>query len=153
MTMNSIGRRTRTATLAALVAMAAVGVVTPTPVAAAAAGVDPGEVELTLAPGASATFATNVTTALVAPNPDIVFLADTTGSMDPALANVRNNVPALMADIRAAQPTARFAVAEYKEQRDGARVFTVNTPLTTAEGDVVAGTQQWLYNVGGGGRP
>lgn len=146
-------RRVRTATLAAIVALGAVAVAVPTPVAAAAVGVDPGSVELTLAPGAAATFAANVTTPAVAPAPDIVFLADTTGSMDPALANVRNNLPAIMADVRAAQPNARFGVAEYKEERDGPRVFSVNTNLTDDDDLVIAGAQQWLYTVGGGGQP
>jgi hypothetical protein len=143
----------RAAVLAAAVAIAAIGVAVPAPLAAAVVGVDPSTVELTLAPGASSSFAANVTTPVVAPNPDIVFLADTTGSMDPALANVRNNLRSIMTEVRAAQPTARFGVAEYKELRDGARVFRVDSPLTDDENAVIDGAQQWLYNVGGGGQP
>jgi len=150
---NSRRRRVRTATLAAAVALVATGVAVPAPVAAAVVGVDPGAVELTLAPGASSTFAANVTTPAVAPSPDVVFLADTTGSMNPALANVRNNLPSIMADVRAAQPNARFGVAEYKEQVDAGRAFRVNTNLTSEDNAVVAGAQQWLYDAGGGGNP
>jgi hypothetical protein len=145
--------RKRRTVLAAAILLTAVGVVVPTRLAAAVAGVDPATVELTLAAGASATFAANLTTPVIAPDPDIVFLADTTGSMDPALANVRNNLPSIMAEVRAAQPNARFGIAEYKEQRDGPRVFSVNAPLTTEDDAVVAGAQDWLYNVGGGGQP
>lgn len=145
--------RKRRTVLAAAILLTAVGVVVPTRLAAAVAGVDPATVELTLAAGASSTFTANLTTPVIAPDPDIVFLADTTGSMDPALANVRNNLPSIMAEVRAAQPNARFGIAEYKEQRDGPRVFRVNTPLTTEDDAVVAGAQDWLYGVGGGGQP
>lgn len=146
--------RSRAALLAAAaVAIAAVGVAAPAPLAAAAVGVDPGRVDLTIAPGASASFTANVTTPAFAPDPDIVFLADTTGSMDPALANVRNNLPSIIDQVRAVQPAARFGVAEYKEQRDGARVFRVDAALTDNRTTAVNGAQQWLYNVGGGGQP
>ena len=146
--------RSRAALLAAAaVAIAAVGVAVPAPLAAAAAGVDPSAVELTLAAGERSTFAATVTTPAVAPDPDIVFLADTTGSMDPALANVRNALPSIMDDVRAAQPTAHFGVAEYKEQRDGDRMFRVDTAMTDDADSVVAGAQRWLYDVGGGGQP
>ena len=145
--------RKRIAVFAAAVTITAVGVAVPAPLAAAVAGVDPSAVELTLAPGASSAFSANVTTPAVVPDPDIVFLADTTGSMDPALANVRNNLPAIIDDIRAVQPSARFGVAEYKEQFDGDRVFRVDAPLTDDKAAAVNGAQQWLYNVGGGGQP
>jgi hypothetical protein len=140
-------KRVRIALLAA--ALTTVGVAIPVPVAAA---VDPGAVELTVAPGASSTFAANVTTPVVTPDPDIVFLADTTGSMNPALANVRNNIPTIMSDVLAVQPNSRFGVAEYKEQADS-RVFGVNTNLTGDQAAVVNGAHQWLITAGGGGHP
>jgi hypothetical protein len=145
--------RKRRTVLAAAILLTAIGVAVPTRLAAAVAGVDPATVDLTLAAGASSTFAAQVTTPVIAPEPDIVFLADTTGSMDPALANVRNNLPSIMDEVRAAQPNARFGIAAYKEQRDGPRVFRVNTPLTDDEPAVTAGAQQWLFDVGGGGSP
>ena len=139
--------------LLAVVVCATLCVAVPAPLAAAEPGVSPGAVEVTLRPGGRTMIPTTVTAPVVVPDPDIVFLADTTGSMDPALANVRNALPSIMAKIGAAAPTARFAVAEYKEQRDGARVFGVNTALTADRTQVVTGAQQWLYNVGGGGNP
>ena len=145
--------RRRSLVLTAAIVLTTVGITVPFRQAAATAGIDPAAVELTLAAGASATFAARLTTPVVAPAPDIVFLADTTGSMDPALANVRNNLPAIMAEVRAAQPDARFGVAAYKEESDGPRVFRVNTPLTAEDDAVVSGAQQWLYDVGGGGQP
>lgn len=145
--------RRRSLVLTAAIVLTTAGVTVPFRQAAATAGVDPAAVELTLAAGASATFAAHLTTPAVPPAPDIVFLADTTGSMDPALANVRNNLPSIMAEVRAAQPNARFGVAEYKEQADGPRVFRVNTPVTDEDAAVLNGAQEWLYNVGGGGQP
>jgi Calx-beta domain/von Willebrand factor type A domain len=151
--MASVKRRAALLTVVA-VAIATVSVTAPAPQAAAAvAGVDPARAELTLAPGATGSVAANVTTPAVAPNPDIVFLADTTGSMDPALANVRNRLPSIIDEVRAAQPTARFGAAEYKERADGNRVFRVDAGLTEDKNTAVNGAQQWLYNVGGGGQP
>lgn len=123
------------------------------PAVARAAGVDPAAIVLTLAPGASSSLSVSVRTPVVPPRPDIVILGDTTGSMDPVLANVRTNVGALIDRVRASQPSARFGVAEYKEQRDGNRVFTIQTPLTDDADAVKAGVQSMINTVGGGGQP
>ncbi len=56
---------------------------------ALAAGVDPSSVSTTLASGASTTITKTVHTPAVPPKVDIVFLADTTGSMGSAIANVQ----------------------------------------------------------------
>jgi hypothetical protein len=143
----------RALSLATTAVLALIMVAVAPGTAAAAAGVDPSTIELSLDPGQSATVATKVTTPEVAPRPDIILLGDTTGGMDPALANVRNNIRNIMDRVRASQPDARFGVAEYKEQRDGPRVFRVNTPLTNDDAAVADGTHRWLYDVGGGGAP
>jgi hypothetical protein len=137
---------------AGVVALTAVGLNVFAPQAAAAPGVNPNNVELTLGAGESQTIAATVTTPPVPPNPDIVFLADTTGSMQPVLANVSQNIRRIVSEIHAAQPTARFAVTEYKENRN-TRAFHVNTPLTADENQVATGVSDWLINVGGGGAP
>ena len=59
--------------------------------AAPAAGVDPSTVDVTLLPGHSTTITKNVTTSPIPANPDLVLLADTTGSMGPAIDNVKEN--------------------------------------------------------------
>lgn len=147
-------RMFRVGWLAGMVAITATAALAgPVPAATTAVGVDPAAVSLQLAAGETATIATTVTTPLVAPRPDIVFLADTTGSMDPALANVSNNLRAIVDEVRRSQPDARFAVASYKEQRDGPRAFMVDTPFTGDVNEVQNGVNQWLYNVGGGGQP
>lgn len=71
-------------------------------------GVDPGSVTINLDPGQSADVTKTVHTSPVPPNPDIVFLADTTGSMFGEIANVKSNVASVMADVQAAEPTAQF---------------------------------------------
>lgn len=135
-----------------VVALTAVGLSVFAPQAAAVPGVNPNSVELTLGAGERETIAATVTTPPVPPNPDIVFLADTTGSMRPVLANVSQNIRRITSEVRAAQPTTRFAVTEYKENRND-RSFHVNTPLTTDEGEVAAGVKDWLLHAGGGGAP
>lgn len=135
-----------------VVALTALGLSVFAPQAAAAPGVNPNSVELTLGAGESQTIDATVTTPTVPPNPDIVFLADTTGSMKPVLANVSQNIRRITSEIRAAQPTAQFAVAEYKEERN-ARSFHVNTQRTADEGLVETGVRDWLLHVGGGGAP
>ncbi|WP_410790432.1 Calx-beta domain-containing protein [Kribbella sp. C-35] len=130
-----------------------VGVGVAAPSAAHADGVDPATLELTLAPGQSAAAAVHVTTPQVPPRPDIMILGDTTGSLDPVVANVRNNIDALIDHVRASQPTARFGVAGYKEQVNSDKVFTVYTPLTDDANAVRAGADNMAHDVFGGGAP
>jgi len=122
-----------------------------TPVAVAAAappGVDPATVDLTLSAGQSTTVTKHVTTSAVPPNPDLVLLADTTGSMGGAIANVRANADAITSDVLAAQPTAQFGVAEYKDFTDSVP-FKVNQGITGNTAAVQAGIDQWLASGGG----
>lgn len=124
----------------------------PAAVAAAAPpGVDPATVDLTLAAGESATVTKHVTTSPVPPNPDLVLLADTTGSMGSAIANVRANADAITGDVLAAQPTAEFGVAEYKDFVDSVP-FRVNQGITADTTAVKAGIAQWAA-AGGGDLP
>lgn len=132
---------------------ALVGVTSAAPGAEPAGGVDPANVELTLGPGQSATVAKHVTTPAVAPRPDIVILGDTTGSMDPVVANVRNNIDTIINRVRESQPTARFAIAGYKEIVNGDKVFTVYTPLTDEAAAVRGGLGTMSHDVFGGGAP
>jgi len=116
--------------------------------ASAAPGVEPSDVTLTLGPGGSADINKVVHTPPIPPNPDLVFIADTTGSMGGAIANVRTNAAAILAEVSAAQPTARFAVAEYKDFTD-ATPFRVNQGLTDDDSAVQAGIDQWVASGGG----
>lgn len=116
---------------------------------AAPAGVNPSTVDVTLLPGQSTTIAKSVTTSAIPPNPDLVMLADTTGSMGPAIDNVKTNASAVTNAVLAGQPTAQFGVAEYKDESDGAGLFHVDQDITADTGAVQAGINQWT--AGGGG--
>ncbi|MFC9694449.1 Calx-beta domain-containing protein [Kribbella sp. NPDC056951] len=143
----------RTLAVAAAVLATTLGVPAGAAAAPPTGSVDPATVELTLSPGQSAAIAAHATTPTVLPRPDIVILGDTTGGMDPAVANVRNNIDTIIDRVRASQPTARFGVAGYKEQVDGDKVFTVFTPLTDDLAQVRAGMDTMSRDVFGGGAP
>lgn len=85
-------------------------------VALAAPGVTPQTVAATLLPGGSMTVAKTVETPPIPPNPDIVFLADTTSSMSGAIGNVQAGAANIMSTVLGAQPTSQFGVAHYTDQ-------------------------------------
>lgn len=114
----------------------------------ALAAVNPPVVNDTLTPGASMTFTNPVGTPDIPTNPDIVFLADTTGSMGSAIQNVKDNAAEIMAVIRGLQPDALFAAAEYRDMYD-TPIFAVNSDLTTATAPTLAAINGW--SAGGGG--
>ncbi|MFI7576944.1 VWA domain-containing protein [Micromonospora sp. NPDC049497] len=103
--------------------------------AAAAPGVSPAVVDRDADPGTSIPVSKVVSTPPIPPKPDVVLLVDTTGSMGGAIANVRTNLQQVITDVRAAQPSAQFAVASYRDTGDGAELFRVRQNLT---GDAVA---------------
>jgi len=98
--------------------------------AAAAPGVDPAAVDEKADPGSSVIVPKTVRTPEIPPNPDVVLLVDTTGSMGGAIDNVKANLQDVINDVRAAQPTAHFAVASYRDSGDGAELFRVRQNLT-----------------------
>jgi hypothetical protein len=116
--------------------------------AAAEPGVEPSNVTLTLGPGESADVNKVVHTPPIPPKPDLVFIADTTGSMGGAIANVRTNAADILTEVSTAQSTAQFAVAEYKDFTDSSP-FRVNQGLTDDEPAVQAGINQWVASGGG----
>jgi uncharacterized repeat protein (TIGR01451 family) len=84
---------------------------------AANPGVDPQTVANTVNPGDSFNVAKTVHTPVIPPDPDIVFLADTTGSMGPAIANVQANATSIMNTI-AGTPSVgspHFGAANYTD--------------------------------------
>lgn len=115
----------------------------------AAPGVTPRTVDRAANPATSFTVDKLVETPAIPPKPDIVFLVDTTGSMGPAITNVQTNLHMIVTSVRAAQPSAQFAVTSYKDVTDGAALFTVNTPLTADETAVQAGVDSFLPTGGG----
>lgn len=141
-----------TRTLALMVASAALLAGVPAP-AAAPPKVDPPSVDLTIGPGGSAALTKKVTTPVIPPNPDIVLLGDTTGSMIDVLDAVAADANAITGQVRHTQPTAQFAVAQYKHHIDGPAAFSVTQPLTANQEHVTGAIQEWVSDSGGGGIP
>lgn len=112
--------------------------------------VTPVNVHLTLPEGGTATVNKTVATPPIPPNPDIVFVTDTTGSMTKPITNVQSNIAMILSTVKTAQPTSQFAVVSYKDVTDGAKVFTVLQDLT-ANDTAVQNAVNNLTPVGGGG--
>lgn len=136
----------RSRLVGALLVVAATGVLGGA--AWAAPGVTPSSVTATLLPGQSATISKSVETSTIPPNPDIFFLADTTGSMGGAIGNVQTNAAGIIAQVLAAQPTAQFGVGEYKDVGDS-YVYRLNQAVTSSVPAVQAGIALWSASGGG----
>jgi hypothetical protein len=120
--------------------------------AAAAPGVNPATVDKSANPGASIPVSKVVSTPPIPPNPDVVLLVDTTGSMGTAIANVRTNLQQVITDVRTAQPSAQFAVASYRDLDDGAEFFRVRQNIT-ADSTALQNAVDGLAAGGGGDTP
>jgi hypothetical protein len=118
----------------------------------AAPGVDPGSVEQSANPSTSFDVNKIVHTPVIPPNPDVVLLVDTTGSMGGPIANIRTNLHQVITDVEAAQPTAELAVASYRDTTDGAELFRVRQDLTNDEPALQAAVDG-LAAAGGGDTP
>ena len=119
--MSVVGPRSLIATFAA--AAGALALAT-TAAAAGVVGVSPAEVSYDAKPGDAIAITTTVTTPELPPTPDVVLLVDRTGSMGSAIDNVKENLASVIAAVRASQPDAQFAVAEYCDFGDPAPAFT-----------------------------
>src|SRR6185503_14951994 len=123
--------------------------------AALGAGVEPTSYSNTIESGGSVTIEKTVHTPAIPPNPDIVFLSDTTGSMGPAISNVQANATSIMNAVNSAQPpgaTAQFAAANYKDGRPGPEpggcesdpyAFQLDQGLTETLPDVQSAINTW----------
>lgn len=119
--------------------------------ALAAPGVTPPSYSTSLEPGQSITITKTVETPVIPPNPDIVFLADTTTSMGASIGNVQANASSVLNQILAAQPTAQFAVADYKDLQDFPTAhFILRQQLTGDTTAVLNGIGAWTPLSGGG---
>jgi von Willebrand factor type A domain len=102
--------------------------------------------------GGTSTLFRSQITPRVPPTPDIVFLADTTGSMASAIANVRTNVATVMSQVTEAQPNARFAVASYKDKEftcvGDAYMFKLEQAITDDPAAVQAAIDSWTASGG-----
>jgi hypothetical protein len=128
----------RNLSLAALVAVAlAIGLA-----GAAAQGLDPSSVTEEIADGGSVQIEKTVHTPTIPPNADICFLADTTGSMGPHLANVQAGIGTIIAGVLAESPNAQFCAAQYEDVGDPF-TFSLDQDLTSNTTDVQNAVNSW----------
>ncbi|HSN44588.1 MAG TPA: hypothetical protein VLR88_11110, partial [Propionibacteriaceae bacterium] len=117
---------------------------------AVAAGVNPIAVNPSILPGESFILAKTVSTPPIAPTPDIVILVDSTGSMGGAIDSLRTGLASIITTVKAAQPDAQFAIADYKDDSlFDPYMFQVGSNLT-ADATVATAAVDALVASGGG---
>ncbi len=142
--------RRRRGRLAWITATLTAGVATVVSGAAfAVPGVTPASVSATLLPGQSNVQAKSVETSPIPPKPDILFLADTTGSMGSAIANVQANATSIMNTVRAAQADSEFGAAEYRDFNcTDPFAYRLNQDITASIANAQAGINAWAAGDG-----
>jgi len=113
--------------------------------------VEPPTVDGALQPGESCNVTKNVTTPEIAPNPDIYFIADTTGSMWDVIAAVQGNASAIMTEILDKQPTAQFGVGNYKDFPYDSYAFQHQQSITANTSLVSTAIGNWSADGGADG--
>ncbi|HEX2766721.1 MAG TPA: vWA domain-containing protein [Candidatus Limnocylindria bacterium] len=113
-----------------------------------AQSITPSEVAETIPDGGSVDIEKTVQTPDIPPEADICFLADTTGSMGPALASVTASIGDIMADVLAESPDAQFCAAQYKDV-GSSPVFSLDQALTADTTAVQTAVAAWTASGGG----
>ena len=127
----------------------------PASAALAADGVSPATVTASLKPGESVKVTKTVTTPKILPKPDIYFLADTTGSMSPVLANVRTNATSILSAVDAGASDPRYGAGQYKDfqsQQSDPFAFRNDASIPAADdngGAATAAINSWVASGGG----
>jgi uncharacterized repeat protein (TIGR01451 family) len=117
--------------------------------AASGSGVDPSSYSATLASGTSVTITKTVHTPAIPPRVDILFLADTTGSMGPTIANVQANASAIMSSVRGSQPDSDFGAANYRDFNcSDPFAYQLNQGITSSTAAAQAGINAWTTGNG-----
>ncbi len=112
------------------------------------AGVDPTSVSATVAPGDSINVNKTVTTPAIPPKPDIIFLADTTGSMGAAIGSVQSNIGSIISTVLTSAPDAQFGAAQYKDVGD-VFVYNLDQAVTSNTAAVTTAVNSWSASGGG----
>ena len=113
--------------------------------------ISPDNVEVTIEPGGSTTITKTVTTPAFPPLLDVVFFADTTGSMGGSIANVQANVGSIMTTVLGSAPNAQFAAAEYKDGDPSScpsdpYAYQRNIDLSSSQAAVQAAVNTWTVD-------
>ncbi len=120
------------------------------PSLAVAGGVNPIAVNPSILPGESFFLSKTVSTPAIAPKPDIVILVDSTGSMTGAIESLRTGLASIISTVKAAQPDAQFAIADYKDDDlYDPYMFQVGADLT-ADATVATAAVDAIVAYGGG---
>jgi hypothetical protein len=127
----------------------ATGALVGVPAVAFGAGVSPATYDAALDPGQTVHVTKTVSTPEIPPKPDIVLVVDETGSMGPAIANVKSEMSSIVSSVQAAQPQAQFAITSYQDVGDGPELFQVESGLTGDQ--TTAQTAINSLSAGGGG--
>lgn len=116
------------------------------------ANLEPGTAGMgTFAPGGTVSLGKTLKTPAIPPKPDIVFLADTTGSMGGALADMKANVAGIMNQVLAAQPQAQFGAANYQDFNcAGDTPFKIDQALTASTSGLQSAVNTWSARPGSG---
>lgn len=114
------------------------------------AGVSPATVEKSLDPGATVHVTKTVTTPEIPPKPDIVLLVDHTSSMGTAIGSVQAEMSNIISTVKASQPDAQFAVAQYCDPDENP--FNVLQDLTASDADALSAVTG-ITLCGGGDEP
>ena len=116
---------------------------------AANPGVDPQTVAQTVNPGDSFTVPKVVHTPVIPPRPDVIFLADTTGSMGGAISNVQTNATTIMNNVRTAQADSDFGAANYTDFGcSDPFPFHLDQAITSSLSDVQTAINTWAAGNG-----
>jgi len=117
--------------------------------AVSAGPVDPASVSLTIATGGSAPAITKtVHTPAVPPKSDLVFLADTTGSMESSVADVQGRATDIMNQVRASDSDSQFGAASYKDFNCDPTPYSLNQSVTSNILAVQTGIDSWSASGG-----
>ncbi len=131
------------ALIVALLPLASVGATGPHP------NITPAEVEDVVFPGFSTTVEKVVHTPAIPPMPDIYFLADTTGSMGPVIAQVKADASAILSAVLTEAPDAAFGAGDYKDFPYDDSAFSNSAPITD-DGGTLASAAIAAWTAGGG---
>ena len=118
-------------------------------VALADPGIDPATVTQLIFPGESADIYKTVTTPEIPPKPDIYFLADTTGSMGPVIAQVQADAANVLTTISGQTTDPYFGAGDYKDFPYDAYAFQ-NGAALAGDGGAGALAAIGLWSAGGG---
>ncbi len=102
-----------------------------------------------IVPGSTTTITQAIVTPQIPAKPDIILLADTTGSMGDAIANVQANATSVITQVLAVQGDAQFGAAEYKDFNCDANPYLLDQAIT-ADTTAVTTTINTNWVAGGG---